>query len=61
VAPAAGPREGVTVPRWRTLLTDPLGPVLLLTGAAVLAVAALPALTWAVVGGLAGFTLSGSV
>ena len=44
----------------RSLLTHPLLPVLLLTGAAV-AVACVPPLTWAVTGGLAGYSLSGSV
>ena len=41
--------------------TDPLVPVLLLTAGAVLAAAYGHVLTWAVVGGLAGYTLSGSV
>jgi hypothetical protein len=44
--------------RW---VTDPLVPVLLLAPAAVLAAARVPVLTWAVVGGLAGYALSGSV
>lgn len=39
-------------------LTDPLLPVLVLAPAAVLAA---PVLTWAVLGGLAGYSLSGSV
>lgn len=42
-------------------LTDPLVPVLLLVGAASVAVATVPPLTWAVTGGLAGWSLSGSV
>jgi hypothetical protein len=42
-------------------VTDPLGPVLLLLAAAVLAAAAVPLLTWAILGGLAGYSLSGSV
>ena len=45
----------------RRLATDPLVPLLSLT---VLGVAAVPvgaALTWAVLGGLAGYALSGSV
>jgi hypothetical protein len=46
---------------WRGRLTDPLVPVLLLTGAAAVAVATVPPLTWAVTGGLAGWSLSGSV
>jgi len=49
---ATGPR------RWAT---DPLVPVLLLAPAGGLAAAQAPALTWAVLGGLAGYTLSGSV
>ncbi|MEH0939013.1 hypothetical protein [Micromonospora psammae] len=44
--------------RWAT---DPLVPVLLFTAGAVLAAAYGHVLTWAVVGGLAGYTLSGSV
>ena len=47
--------------RRRARLTDPLVPVLLLAGAASVAVATVPPLTWAVVGGLAGWSLSGSV
>jgi hypothetical protein len=43
------------------LATDPLTPVLFLAMAGVLAAAHMPTLTWAVVGGLAGYTLSGSV
>jgi hypothetical protein len=42
-------------------ITDPLVPVLLLAPAAVLAATRWPTLTWAVLGGLAGFSLSGSV
>ena len=44
--------------RWAT---DPLVPVLLLTVGAMLAAAYGHVLTWALVGGLAGYTLSGSV
>jgi hypothetical protein len=44
--------------RW---VAHPLLPVAALAPAAVLAAAAAPVLTWAVVGGLAGYTLSGSV
>ncbi|MBM0256962.1 hypothetical protein [Micromonospora sp. 4G55] len=48
--------------RWlRRWATDPLVPVLLLTAGAMLAAAYGHVLTWAVVGGLAGYTLSGSV
>jgi hypothetical protein len=45
----------------RRRATDPLAPVLLLAPAAVLAAVRFPLLTWAVVGGLAGYALSGSV
>ena len=44
--------------RWAT---DPLFPVLLLTAGATLVAAYGHVLTWALVGGLAGYTLSGSV
>ncbi len=44
--------------RWAT---DPTGPVLLLSAGALLAAAHGQVLTWALVGGLAGYTLSGSV
>jgi hypothetical protein len=42
-------------------VAHPLLPVAVLAPAAVLAAAAVPVLTWAVIGGLAGYTLSGSV
>lgn len=45
----------------RTQLTDPALPVAVLAAAAVLAVLHAPVLTWAVTGGLAGYSLSGSV
>ena len=47
--------------RARRLLTDPLVPLgsLAVLGAVVMASA--PVLTWAVLGGLAGYALSGSV
>ncbi|HET9381109.1 MAG TPA: hypothetical protein VFP69_09800 [Streptomyces sp.] len=45
----------------RTLLTDPAPPVALLAVAAVLSVLHAPTLTWAITGGLAGYSLSGSV
>jgi hypothetical protein len=51
-------RPGRPLRRWAT---DPLVPVLLLTAGAMLAAAYGHVLTWAVVGGLAGYTLSGSV
>ncbi len=49
------------VPPLRRWATDPLGPVLLLTVSAMITAAYGHVLTWAVVGGLAGYTLSGSV
>ena len=52
VRPIRSPR------RWAT---DPLLPVVLLTAGAMLAAAYGHVLTWAMVGGLAGYTLSGSV
>jgi hypothetical protein len=45
----------------RRRATDPLVPVLLLAAGAILAAAYGHLLTWAMVGGLAGYTLSGSV
>ncbi|MEV6105047.1 hypothetical protein AB0M28_10070 [Streptomyces sp. NPDC051940] len=45
----------------RPRLTDPALPVLLLGTAAVVAALYAPLLTWAVTGGLAGYSLSGSV
>jgi hypothetical protein len=48
----------VVARRW---VTDPLSPVLLLAPGAVLAAAQASLLTWAVLGGLAGYALSGSV
>jgi hypothetical protein len=45
----------------RRRLADPLVPALLLVPATVLAAAAAPVVTWAVLGGLAGYSLSGSV
>lgn len=58
VQPSARPGRAPAPRRWAT---DPLAPVLLLTPAAVLAAAQASALTWAMLGGLAGYTLSGSV
>jgi hypothetical protein len=45
----------------RRLATDPLVPLLSLTALGFVAVPAAAALTWAVLGGLAGYALSGSV
>ncbi|MEO3776586.1 hypothetical protein ABGB16_06995 [Micromonospora sp. B11E3] len=46
------------VRRW---ITDPLVPFLLLTAGALVAAGYGSALTWAMIGGLAGYSLSGSV
>jgi hypothetical protein len=54
-------RSAVRLAAVRRRVTDPLVPVLLLSPAALLAAARSPTLTWAVLGGLAGFSLSGSV
>ena len=54
-------RPAVRLVGARRRVTDPLWPVLLLSPAAVLAATRSPTLTWAVLGGLAGFSLSGSV
>jgi hypothetical protein len=56
--PGVGSSRPAAVRRWAT---DPLLPVLLLAPVGVLAAARVPLLTWAVVGGLAGYALSGSV
>lgn len=45
----------------RTLLTDPVLPVAALAIAAIAAALYAPMLTWAITGGLAGYSLSGSV
>jgi hypothetical protein len=58
VRPSAPPGRAPASRRWAT---DPLAPLLVLAPAAVLAAAAAPVLTWAILGGLAGYTLSGSV
>ncbi|MGP4110798.1 hypothetical protein ACTWP5_07760 [Streptomyces sp. 4N509B] len=55
------PSEPGAAPTWRRRLTDPLVPVLALSGVALLAVVYAPLLTWAITGGLAGYSLSGSV
>jgi hypothetical protein len=49
------------VPPLRRGATDPLVLVMLLTAGALIAAAYGHVLTWALVGGLAGYTLSGSV
>ncbi|TXL88609.1 hypothetical protein [Streptomyces sp. IB2014 016-6] len=56
--PAARPGGARTV---RALLTDPALPVAALGIAAIAAVLYAPILTWAITGGLAGYSLSGSV
>jgi hypothetical protein len=48
-------------PALRRWGTDPALPAVLLTAGALLAATSGTALTWAMVGGLAGYTLSGSV
>ncbi|MFF2852796.1 hypothetical protein ACFVT5_41865 [Streptomyces sp. NPDC058001] len=45
----------------RALLTDPALPAVALGIAAIAAVLYAPVLTWAITGGLAGYSLSGSV
>ncbi|MET7365669.1 hypothetical protein ABZS61_07535 [Streptomyces sp. NPDC005566] len=45
----------------RALLTDPVLPVAVLGIAVIAAVLHAPVLTWAITGGLAGYSLSGSV
>ena len=45
----------------RVPLSDPAVPVVILTAAVFLAVLHAPVLTWAITGGLAGYSLSGSV
>lgn len=47
--------------RARRLATDPVVPLATLTVLGVGTVLVVPALTWAVLGGLAGYALSGSV
>lgn len=47
--------------RLRARVTDPLIPAVVFAGGALLAAAYGHVLTWAVLGGLAGYTLSGSV
>ncbi|WP_329031718.1 hypothetical protein OIE71_02025 [Streptomyces sp. NBC_01725] len=56
--PAARPGGARAV---RALLTDPVLPVAALGIAAIAAVLYAPILTWAITGGLAGYSLSGSV
>jgi hypothetical protein len=46
---------------WRERATDPVVVTAVLAVAALCAALYSPALTWAVTGGLAGFSLSGSV
>jgi len=52
---------GPARPAWRGRLTDPAVPMLVLSCGAVAAAWYGPLLTWAVLGGLAGYSLSGSV
>ncbi|UED87824.1 hypothetical protein [Streptomyces profundus] len=54
-------QAGAARPGWRGRLTDPAVPVFALVCATVAASFYAPLLTWAVIGGLAGYSLSGSV
>lgn len=56
--PAVRPSGPRTV---RVLLTDPVLPVAALGIAVIAAALYAPVLTWAITGGLAGYSLSGSV
>ncbi|MBA0050065.1 hypothetical protein E0L36_03860 [Streptomyces sp. AJS327] len=60
MAPGSG-HTGATAGAWRGRLTDPAAPTAVLVLAVLLAAFHSPTLTWAVTGGLAGFSLSGSV
>ncbi|GAA1905485.1 hypothetical protein GCM10009716_14230 [Streptomyces sodiiphilus] len=57
----AHPDRHRVVPAWRRRVTGPLVPVLVLACAAAAAAPFLPLLSWAITGGLAGYSLSGSV
>lgn len=60
--PGRGQARGRVTGPGRHWATDPLGPAAVLAVAAVaVALAGMDVLTWAVVGGLAGYSLSGSV
>jgi hypothetical protein len=48
-------------PRPRRWIADPVVPAILFAAGALVAAGAGAVLTWALVGGLAGYTLSGSV
>ncbi|WP_407562305.1 hypothetical protein [Streptomyces sp. 184] len=52
---------GPTRPAWRGRLTDPAVPMLVLSAGAAAASWYGPLLTWTILGGLAGYSLSGSV
>lgn len=52
---------GPTRPAWRGWLTDPAVPALALICGAAAASWYGPLLTWTILGGLAGYSLSGSV
>lgn len=54
-------RTGDAAGAWRGRLTDPAAVTAVMVLAALCAALYSPALTWAVTGGLAGFSLSGSV
>lgn len=57
----ADPDTGAAPTPWRARLTDPAVPVLALVFGTVATIWYAPVLTWAIIGGLAGFSLSGSV
>ncbi len=59
--PERAERAGGPVAVWRERATDPAAVTAVLALAALCAALYSPALTWAVTGGLAGFSLSGSV
>ncbi|WP_199742472.1 hypothetical protein [Streptomyces triticirhizae] len=54
-------RQFLASPAWRRWSTDPAVPVLALISGAVAASWYAPLLTWAILGGLGGYALSGSV
>lgn len=58
---ARAPRPHGAARAVRVWLTEPALPVAVLGVAAVAAVLHAPVLTWAITGGLAGYSLSGSV
>lgn len=57
----ANDRRGTPPSPWRARLTDPSVPLIALVCGTVASAWYAPMLTWAIIGGLAGFSLSGSV